>query len=196
MPLDHHHHPKPFAVNSSIKALLLISGLFMFAFGMFGPIYAIFVEKVGGGITVASGSWAVFLGVSGILTFLAGKYESRMKETELAIMWSQYIIGIAYIMYYFTDTVLMLYLTQIVLGIGEALFWPAFHSLYGKHVDHTKSAEQWGIYDGLAYIVPAISAALGGWLVESYGFNLVFLIMAFLSVLNGIFILFLPRRML
>lgn len=188
-------HKKP-RLNRGLKALLLISGAFMFAFGMFGPIYAIFVEEIGGGITVASNAWAVFLAVAGALTFVAGKVESKFKETELAIMWSQYVIGIAYIIYYFTDTVTMLYLAQVFLGIGDAIFWPAFHALYGKHVDGHKSTEQWALYDGLAYVVPAVAAALGGWLVKWYGFDMIFLIMAILSFANGVFILFLPRKVL
>jgi len=51
-------------------------------------------------------------------------------------------------------------------------------------------------FDGLVYLILAIGAELGGWLVKWYGFNMVFLIMAILSFLAGFFILFLPRKVL
>jgi len=182
--------------SKALRFLLLISSLFMFAFAMFSPIYAIFVQKIGGGIIEASRAWAIFGITSGLLTFLAGKYENKMKETELAIAWSQFVICIAYVLLYFTHTLHMLYLAMIVLGIGQALFWPAFHAVYSKHVDGKKSTWQWSIYDGLAYIIPAFGSALGGWLVAHYGFSLIFIIMAAISFSCGVLIIFLPRRIL
>lgn len=189
-------HKKRKLFNKAISSLLLISGFFMFAFAMFSPIYAIFVEKIGGGIREASNAWALFGLTAGLLTFVAGKYENQMKETELAIAWSQFVIGLAYVMLFFTFSVKMLYIVMIILGIGEAIFWPAFHSVYGKHVDHKKSVWQWSLYDGLAYVIPAGGSALGGWLVAVYGFNLIFIIMAAISFACGLFILVLPRKIL
>jgi len=184
------------SITYPISALLLISGLFMFAFGMFSPIYAIFVQKIGGSITVASNAYALYWLVAGVLTFVMGKLENKLKETELAIMWSQFIMGLAYLMYYFSSNIIMLYLTQIIMGIGAAIFWPAFHAVYTKHVNGKKSAWQWSLYDGLAYILPALAAVLGGRLVVCYGFNIIFLIMAALSFVCALFILFLPRKVL
>jgi len=183
-------------VSKPLRALLLISSAFIFANAMFMPIYALFVEKIGGSITTASTAYAIFWLVAGVLTFIAGKIENKMKETELAIMLSQFIVCIGYILYYFTDTIFMLYIVMVILGIANAIFWPAFHCVYTKHVDGQKSAWQWSFYDGLTYIVPAIGAFIGGWLVKLYGFNVIFIIMAVIAFLNGIFIGILPRKVL
>lgn len=203
MNLPNHHHQKHKLLNNqgkfinpAIRYLLLISALFMFAFAMFSPIYAIFVERVGGGIETAANSWALFGLVAGVLTFILGKYENQMKETELAIAWSQFVAGLVYVLLCFTDNVAMLYINMIILGLAEALYWPAFHSVYAKHTDGKKSTTQWGIYDGLAYFIPAIGSAIGGWLVAAYGFNLIFVIMALLSFFCGIMIILLPRKIL
>ena len=176
--------------------MLLISGLFIFADAMLLPVYAIFVEEIGGGVTTAANSYAVFWLTAGVLTFVAGKYESKMKESELSIALSMYIVGAAFILYYFTNTIEMLYAVMVVLGIGNAIYWPAFHSVYGKHVSKDKSAMQWGFYDGLTYIIPAAGAAIGGWIVSSYGFNVIFLIMAVLAFTAGTFVVLLPRKLL
>lgn len=187
---------KKIAFNKALKALVLVSGLFMFADAMFIPIYAIFVEEIGGGITTAANAYSLFWLTAGLLTFVFGKIENKMKERELAIAWSQYIICVAYVLYYFTSTTTTLYMAMFVLGLGNALFWPAFHSLYSQHVDGKKSAWQWSFYDGLAYIVPAVGALVGGYLVKLYGFDLIFLLMAVLTFICGTFIILLPRKIL
>ncbi len=182
------------SLNKALKMLLLISGLFMFAYAMLMPIYALFVEKIGGDVRAASIAYAIFWLVTGLLTFIAGRIENKMKRVELAIVCSQFIIALAYLFYYFIKSIPMLYLAMVVLGIGNAIFWPAFHSLYTRHVNAQRSAWQWGFYDGLTYLIPAVGAFIGGWLVKLYGFGLIFVIMAALSLLNGLFIIILPKK--
>lgn len=183
-------------LNTALKMMLVISSLYLFSFAMFSPIYALFVEKINGDITTAANAYAVSLLVAGVTTFLTGRIENKMKETELAIMWSQFVAGLAYILHYFTEAPAMLYAAQGMLGLAAAIFWPAFHSVYGKHVDKENAAWQWSFYDALAYLIPAGAAVLGGWLVKVYSFDVVFLAMAGLSFVCGLFILFLPRKLL
>ena len=183
-------------LNGPLRILLVVSGFFTFSFGMLAPIYALFVESIGEDITVAANSWAVFSLVAGLLTFVAGKWENGIKETELGIAWSQFILGFAYVLYYLADGVLMLYLAQVCLGAGMAFFWPAFHSTYGKHTTRTDSAWQWSLYDGLAYLLPAVAAVVGGMVVKAYGFEVMFILMAILSFTCGLFVLVLPRKAL
>lgn len=183
-------------LNGSLRILLIVSGLFTFAFGMFSPIYAIFVESIGEDVATAANTWAVFSLTAGLLTFAVGKWENKIKETELGIVCSQFILGLAYILYYLTDGILMLYLAQACLGAGMAFFWPAFHSTYGKHTNKKEAAWQWSLYDGLAYLLPAIAAIAGGWTVEHYGFGPMFIAMALISFGCGLFILVLPRKAL
>jgi len=183
-------------INSSLRAMLVISGFYMFAFGMFSPIYAIFVEKIGGDITTASNAWAVFYLVAGLLTFAAGRWENRKQNAAWGIICSQLIVALAYITYYLADKVQMLYLAQVLLGMAAALFWPAFHSIYGKHIDKRNSVWQWSFYDGMAYLVPAVSAVIGGFLVKIHGFDSIFLVMALLSLISAVYMLFLPKRLI
>ncbi len=183
-------------INSSLRAMLVVSALYMFAFGMFSPLYAIFVEEIGGDITVASNAWAVFMVTAGVMTFLTGKWENNAKQTVIGLAWSQFLVAGAYLMYYWAEGVAMLYAAQVLLGFGSAFFWPAFHSLYGKHVDKHNQAKQWSVYDALAYLLPALAAVVGGWLVKDYGFDTVFIAMAALSAVCGAYILLLPKKLL
>ncbi|PIR68330.1 hypothetical protein COU49_01615 [Candidatus Nomurabacteria bacterium CG10_big_fil_rev_8_21_14_0_10_35_16] len=183
-------------INKALAAMLVVSGFYMFAFGMFSPLYALFVEEIGGDITTASNAWAIFLITTGLLTFLTGKWENGLRDRAIGIALSQFIVAAAYMIYYFADRIAMLYMAQVLLGIAAAFFWPAFHSLYGKHTDKYNAPKQWSFYDALAYLVPAFAAVLGGWLVKYYGFDTIFIAMAGLSVICGFYILLLPKKLL
>ncbi|HRY63378.1 MAG TPA: MFS transporter [Patescibacteria group bacterium] len=183
-------------LNGPLRILLVVSGFFTFAFGMLTPIYALFVEGIGEDITVVADSWAVFSLVAGLLTFVVGKWENKIKETELGIVFSQFILGFAYILFFLTDGILMLYAAMACLGAGMALYWPAFHSTYGKHTTRREAAWQWSLYDGLSYLLPALAAVVGGAVVEAYGFGSMFIVMAVLSFVCGLFVLVLPRKAL
>ncbi len=182
-------------INKTLGAMLVVSGFYMFAFGMFSPLYALFVEEVGGDITTASNAWAVFLLTSGFLTFLTGKWENGLKNKTVGIAMAQFVAAAGYMTYYFANEVAMLYMAQILLGIAAAFFWPAFHSIYSGHIDKHNAPKQWSFYDALAYLVPAISAVLGGWIVKNYGFDEIFIIMTVLSVICGLYILLLPKKL-
>lgn len=182
--------------NTALKILILISGFFMFAYAMLTPLYAIFVEKIGGGISTAANSYALFWAVAGIMTFVIGKIESKIEETELAIAYSQFIVGLAYVLLYFTWSPTLLYISMIILGIGNAMYWPAFHAVYSRHTNKANATEQWSIYDGMAYLIPAFGAAIGGVIVNNFGFGSLFIIMSIICFFCGIFIIILPRRIL
>lgn len=180
----------------ALSILILVSGLYYFADALLLPIYAIFVEDIGGDVQTAANAYAIFWLVAGFLTFAAGKFEDKMKESELSIAMSQFIIAAGFMLYYITTTPRMLYVVMVVLGIGNAIYWPAFHSVYSKHVDGKRANLQWGLYDGLSYIIPAGGAALGGYLVNLYGFDFIFLLMAGIAFVNGTLIVLLPRKWL
>ena len=182
--------------SKAIMALLIVSGLYYFADALLLPIYAIFVEEIGGDIQTAANAYAIFWLTAGFLTFVAGKFEDKMKESELSIAMSQYILAAGFLLYYITTTPQMLYVVMVVLGIGNAIYWPAFHSVYGKHIDGKRSSMQWSLYDGLSYLIPAGGAVLGGYLVNTYGFDMVFLLMAGIAFVTGTFIVLLPRKLL
>ncbi|PIP24842.1 MAG: hypothetical protein COX34_02005 [Candidatus Nealsonbacteria bacterium CG23_combo_of_CG06-09_8_20_14_all_36_12] len=68
----------------ALKILLLTDGLFLLAAAMLGPIYAIFVEEIGGDILTAGTSFAIFALVMGTLILIIGRIEDIvLKETEL-----------------------------------------------------------------------------------------------------------------
>lgn len=183
-------------MNKSLKILVATDSLLVLAAGMFGPIYAIYVEDIGGDLLDASIAWALFSFISGIVIYVMGKLGDKVKEKELMIVAGYVMTAIAYFGYIFINSVFWLFGIQILLGLASAIVTPAFDTVYSSHLDQGKQASQWGAWEGMSQIVTAIGALVGGVMVTLLGFNWLFGIMGSLSLFSGLYILFLPRKVL
>ncbi len=182
--------------NKAIHILLLTDGIVMLAGAMLGPIYAIFVEEIGGGLLDASFAGGIFALAAGITTLISGRYSDKIKENELIIVLGYIIMGIGFALYLIVRSIEALFLIQIVIGFGEAIYGPAFDAVYSKHLERKKSGFQWGSWEAMSYFTTATGAILGGIIVTRFGFDAVFVIMSFLCFGSALYLYFLPRCVL
>lgn len=199
--LEFHRQPNilkymKFSFNKPLKILLATNSLILFAGAMIGPIYALYVQKIGGDLLDASFTAGLFALVAGISVLLFGRFSDKVKENELLIVAGYLIMGIGFLLFIFVNSIFFLLIVQIILGFGEAVYSPAFDALYSKHLDGNKSGSQWGVWESMNYFTFAISAVIGGYLVTKFGFNALFAIMSLLCLASAIYIFLLPRRVL
>ena len=176
--------------------MITTNTMMVFIIGMLAPFYAVFVQKIGGGIAFAGFSWAVFSIVAGVLTLLFSRWQLKVKEQELLLALGYLFRGAVFLSYAFMGSIPQLLFTQILWGISVAIGNPAFDSIYSSHTDKTDSIVQWGHWEGIAAISTGLAALVGGVLIQAVGYSLVFFAMSFLSVLLGIYIWRLPREVL
>lgn len=182
--------------NKALRILLATSGFVLLAGAMIGPIYALFVEEIGGSLLDASLAGGIFALAAGVTTFLAGKYADKLKESELIVVVGYVLLGVGFLLYTQVRSIAMLFAVEILIGFAEAIYAPAFDVLYTKHLDKRKEGREWGTYEATEYFTAAIGAVVGGFIVVNWGFNTLFVIMASISFISGIYIYFLPRRVL
>jgi MFS family permease len=144
---------------------------------MLGPIYAIFVEKVGGDILDASFAFGIFSFVAFLTTFFSGKYADKHKNNEILLMVGYLILAVGFLSYIFVSSVISLFIVQIIIGFGKALYAPAFDGLYSKYLDKGEQNTEWGLWEGTDYITQSIGAVIGGMIANYFGFNALFIIM-------------------
>jgi len=65
-------------MHNIVKILLFSSIVHTFSLGLLGPIYAVFVQGIGGNILSASSAWAIYSVTIGILTIVFGKFEEKL----------------------------------------------------------------------------------------------------------------------
>jgi len=182
--------------NRALRILLITNTLVLIAGGMLGPIYALFVEDIGGRLLDASIAIAIFAAVAGITTIVAGKHTDRAKRKEFIVGIGYALMGISFLLYIFADSVYFIFGIVILTGFAEALYAPAFDSLFSQHTTKRKVGLEWGTWEATDYFAGAFGAITGGALVTLFGFNVLFMAMAALCFISAIYIYFLPRRVL
>ena len=92
--------------DNALKILLITNSLVLVAGAMLGPIYAIFVERIGGDLMEAGIAGAIFALVAGLTTLWVGKISDKIRENELIVVVDYFIMGAAFLYYIFIDTVI------------------------------------------------------------------------------------------
>lgn len=169
-----------------LRRILLVSDAFyMLAAAVLGPIYALFVKRIGGDLLDASGTFAMYMLTAGIVVFLLGFWEDKSKhQTKFVIL--GYGIGvIGYTGYLLVNSTLSLFIVQAILGLSAALKDPAYDALFsnagGKHL-----ALAWGEWEAMDYIVWGAGALIGGLIAQQFGFQVLLWCMFLLSIFSFI----------
>jgi len=167
-----------------LRVLLFADFFILVAAGMLVPIYAVFVEEIGGDILDASTAWAIFAFTSGILILVISKWEDQIKHLEKMVFFGYLLRCIAFLGYFFVANKYELFLVQVIIGVSVAISVPAYDSLYSKLLDKGKFASQWGAWEGLNLIGGGIAAIIGGVIVTFFGFKALFLVMFVFSLIG------------
>jgi len=173
-------------MKKELNILLSASGFMFFAGGLFGPLYAIFVEQIGGDLLTAGSAYSVFAVSAGLLIYVISKWEDRQGHIPFFVFLGYIISAIGYIGYLFVKEPWHLFLLQIVFGLGQAIGAPAYDGLYSQLMDHGRYVSQWGVWESMTWIVTGIGAVIGGFIAAIFGFNTLFIIMAVLSGIGAL----------
>lgn len=151
-------------MKRGLEVLLIASVLFNLGAGLFSPIYALFVEGIGGDSVAAGIAISIFMFATGILIIFMGRLEDKFdtRHKELMVITGYFILAFTILGFSFIKNVHQLYAAQLILGIGVAIVGSSWNALYTKMLDHGKEASEWSYWDGGSRIALAISAFLGG----------------------------------
>lgn len=188
------HRKKHF--NRAIKSLLLTNALVRLSAAMLGPIYALFVEKVGGSLLDASFAGATLAVVAGLTVLITGRTVDKVTYPAYVLIVGYVLIGAGFLLYTIVGSIWQLLLVQVVIGLGEAVASPAFDALYSKHLDGHIEGKEWGAWEAMNYFTLSVGAIIGGFIATNAGFSTLFMVMAALCLLSIVYILILPKKML
>lgn len=182
-------------LNKPLKILLITDTLVLIAGAMIIPYYALFVEKIGGDILDAGLAAGVYAVVAGCAALAAGRWGDRVRRKEWIVGASYMVIALCFVAYIFVDSIWTLLGVQVVLGLAQAVYAPAFDALYTAHVGGPRTASsRWGVWEASSFFAIAIGAVVGAALVHYGSFTGLLLAMAGLCLFSGLYLLSLPRR--
>jgi MFS family permease len=177
------------SVNRKIKILLITNNLWIFAEGMMGPLFAIFTERIGGSVLDISWSWAVYLGVTGVGVIFVGHLSDiipRGKERLVVVGYA--LNALVTLCYIFVHSPAQLLLAQAGLGIALALANPTWYALYDRHAPRHATGFFWGLADGQGKIFSAIAILVGGFIVQRFSFEALFLTMGLIQLIATLYL--------
>lgn len=171
-------------MRREFKIVLATSAMFGLAGGMFGPIYAVFVEEIGGDLLTAGSAYALFAISTGVLMLFTAKLEDRSKHKEKFFIIANILGSIGILGYLFISKPIHLFVVQIILGISDAIGGPVYLTIISKNIDKGKITFQWGMTDATWYILGGVAALIGGYFANLYGFRFIFVIMFIVSLIG------------
>ncbi|AST90761.1 MULTISPECIES: MFS transporter [Sutcliffiella] len=169
------------------KIIVLMINMFI-AIGSFGiiiPILPAYLQSIGQGGTAAGLMMGIFAAFQFIFSPLAGKW-SDMYGRKKMITYGLIGLTIASFIFYVSDSVLTLYISRAVGGIGAALLVPAIFAYVADITTFEQRAK------GNSYVSAAMSLGIvvgpgiGGFLAE-FGIKFPLLVSALVSLVAVIF---------
>ena len=156
------------------------------------PIYAIFVQKIGGDILEASGAIAVFLIVCGTATIAVHRLKwSQNRENRILLLkygWLLWVIGIA--CYFIISNTVTLFITQVLIALGNAIADPAFDTELSEHTDAKIKSYEWGLFEASKDIWQGIAALIGGSIAAFFGWKVLIGVMVAAATISFFMILY------
>jgi len=168
-------------MNSLRKLLLLTDAFYLLAGGLLGPIYALFVQKIGGDLLDASTTFAFFMFTAGIVVFLLALWEDKARHQKKFVIAGYGLGMVGALGYLFVTSTMGLFIVQIILGFAVALKDPAYDALFSTGQKHLALA--WGEWEAVDYFALGGGALVGGIVADQYGFHVLLWGMFGLSVL-------------
>jgi len=183
-------------MKRELKLLLLSGSIILFAVGLFGPIYAVFTEEIGGDVLTAGITYGAFAVVAGLTTLLISRLGDKVKNIENLIILGFFFNCIGFLGYLMVTKPWHLFIVQAILGLGAAVGAPAWDALYSKHLEKGKFVSGWGMWESANWITAGAAAATGGVLAQVFGFRTLFKIMFLLSLIALFTVVMLKRKKL
>ena len=177
--------------------LLIISDiLILSSFGLVAPIFAIFINEdlIGGSLLAAGLATTIFLATRSVFQLPLARYIDKQKhKTRLLIAGTFLIISVPFL-YIFAEHIRMIYIAQAIYGLGAALAYPSWFSLFVINLDKRHKGFEYSLWSTGVGIGTALTAYLGASVAESFGFNYLFLLVGFFAFLGFLLLFFLERH--
>lgn len=180
--------PSNFQVNPVVKAFIISETFLWSSWNFVTPIFAIFAAtKIPyGSVEIAAFAFSAHLIVRVIFELISGKILLGAKDSKKFMMTIAGILllSLSYLGFSQANSVPPLFIFYGLAGMGLGIASPAKNSLFSMHLDKNKEATEWGIYDATVFMGMALSAALGGFIANAYGFSMLFLIAMIINLLG------------
>jgi len=183
-----------FRINKIIKYLILSDLVFWSGWGLFNPIFAIFIvgEIQGGTAFVVGTAVAIYWIVKSLLRIPIGIFLDNLsgeKDDYFFMVFGLFVVSLIPFGYYLSTLPWHIYLLQAIHGVAMAISISGWQAIFARHIDRGKEATEWGI-EATAYgLGIGISGMIGGWAVTKFGFEPVLILVGIFGLAGVVLLL-------
>ena len=157
-----------------------------FAFGLFGPFYLIFINKIGGSIENFGIAVGLVVLTGALTSLIAGKYSDNFGRRPFLLI-GGYASAIIVFLYTVIGSLWELYILQILSGLIASIFETSESAFLGDITQKTNRGRDVGKYNSYIGITEALAIFVGGFLAASFGFEIVFYIVSVIFLVSTTF---------
>lgn len=169
------------------KMIILMINMFI-AIGSFGiiiPILPSYLVSIGQGGTAAGLMIAIFAGAQLVMSPIAGKWTDKYGR-RIMIISGLALLAISMFVFYFSDSIGVLYLSRVIGGVGAALLIPAIFAYVADITTIEQRAKGNSYVSAAMSLGIVIGPGIGGFLAD-FGLKVPLLVSALVGVVAVIF---------
>lgn len=171
-------------MNRTIKLLMFSDVFVQTGFGLIDPILAIYIKEdlVGGTIFAAGLASMLFLVTKCLVQLPFSRYVDRHNEKVKWLILGTLLLSVVPFIYIFAQDIKLIYVAQILFGIGSGLAYPTWLGLWSVNLDQRQESFEWSLYSTATGIGTAITAGIGAAIAQFIGFKLTFVIVGIMAL--------------
>ena len=174
-------------MNKKIWLLIFSDILILSSFGLIGPIFAVFITDnlIGGTLVTAGLATTIFLIVKSVVQLPLSRYfiDKEKHKTRSLLLGTFLIISVPFI-YFIAKDVYTIFIAQAIYGLGAALAYPAWFSLFTNYIDNKHKGFEYTLWSTGVGIGAAITAYLGAEVAALVGFRYLFFLVGAVAFLG------------
>jgi MFS family permease len=186
-------------MNKIIKNLILTDIAFWSGWGMITPVFAIFVvDRIAGGTALTVGiAVAIYWTLRALLVFpfakIIDKYQGQ-KDDYLFLVSGNFLSALVPFGYIFAIYPWHIYVLQVAYGIGMAMAFVGWRTMFTRNIVKGKEASQWAINEATLGLGTAAAGIFTGFAITQWGYVVAFSIAGSLAMISVIILLCLRKE--
>lgn len=185
-------------INKMIRALIISDFFVFFSVGLLAPIFAVFIlNNIENKIEVIGYAVSIYwlTRVITVIPFsrLMDKMTGEVDEYYFMII-GTLIFSCIPLFYIFSTQAWHIYLLQIISGLANSMAVPAWRILFTNNVDSRIVGFEWSLEDVGVGVATALSATLGAFIANRFGFNTLFVVISIFGLTGTLILLSLAQN--
>lgn len=176
---------KPVDMHRNVRLLLGSSIFIHMGLNVLAPVYAIYVQHIGGQLIDASFSVGFYALLRGVLYFVFARFEDKHLPHRPILFGGYMMYAIAYLAYIIVDAPVWLFVIQGWLAVADTILNPSWSAVIATSLSTGQERVTYAKFYGYRSMFEALGAFIGGIAIVSIGFSWTFALMALFAACSA-----------